>query len=195
MMYAKQHCQTRHPALSPQPKKRVGGEGKTVGTVTQGGARGSCLALALGYSPPPRWGFYLEEVASCRFTSPRGNRFPRHAVVLANPGFSEAEFFRPDNQFDVLVKALRPRFFGWMHWHHEQTQFHKVPFQKVTLRRRNLRRGTLSNPSSINLDPGRRQSITPSVLPLGRLFTSIARALDLSLPDNPVQCERVLLGR
>jgi hypothetical protein len=56
MMYAKQHCQTLHPALSPQPKKRVGGEGKTVGTVTQGGARGSCLALALGYNPPPRWG-------------------------------------------------------------------------------------------------------------------------------------------
>jgi hypothetical protein len=59
-----------------------------------------------------------------------GNRFPSHAVVLADPGFGETEFFRPNNQLDVLVKTLRPRFFGWVHRHHEQTQFHKVPFQK-----------------------------------------------------------------
>ena len=25
-------------------------------TLTQGGAQGSCLALALGYNRPPRWG-------------------------------------------------------------------------------------------------------------------------------------------
>src|SRR5688572_15229076 len=59
-----------------------------------------------------------------------GNRFPGHAVVLADPGFGEAEFFRPENQLDVFVKALRPRFFGWVYWHHEETQFHKVPFSK-----------------------------------------------------------------
>jgi hypothetical protein len=59
-----------------------------------------------------------------------GNRFPRNAVVLADPGFSETEFFRPDNQLNVLVKALRPWFFRWVYWHHEQTQFHKVPFQE-----------------------------------------------------------------
>src|SRR5688572_25863639 len=81
-----------------------------------------------------------------------GNRFPGHAVVLADPGFGEAEFFRPENQLDVLVKALRPRFLGWMHWHHEQAQFHGVPFQKVTLMRQNPRRGTVINLSQSNLD-------------------------------------------
>src|SRR4030095_5995553 len=69
-----------------------------------------------------------------------GNRLPRHAVVLADPGFSETQFFCPNNQLDVLVKALRPRLFGWVQWHHEETQFHNVPFQEVTLRRRDLQR-------------------------------------------------------
>ena len=43
-------------ALSPNPTNGLGERVERVGTVTQGGARGSCLALALGYDPPPRRG-------------------------------------------------------------------------------------------------------------------------------------------
>ena len=43
-------------ALSPNPRSVLGEREDIVGTLTQGGARGSCLALALGYNPPPRWG-------------------------------------------------------------------------------------------------------------------------------------------
>ena len=43
-------------ALSPNTKDVLGERAKLVETPTQGGARGSCLALALGYNPPPRWG-------------------------------------------------------------------------------------------------------------------------------------------
>ena len=42
------------PALSPNPTNGLGERVERVGTLTQGGARGSCLALALGYDPPPR---------------------------------------------------------------------------------------------------------------------------------------------
>ena len=48
-------------ALSPNPRNGLGEREDIVGTLTQGGARGSCLALALGYSPPPRWGSTLKK--------------------------------------------------------------------------------------------------------------------------------------
>jgi hypothetical protein len=44
-------------ALSPNTENVLGERVKLVATPTQGGARGSCLALAPGYNPPPRWGF------------------------------------------------------------------------------------------------------------------------------------------
>jgi len=52
-------CETVEPspltlALSPNPRNVLGEREDIVGT--PGGARGSCLALALGYNPPPRWG-------------------------------------------------------------------------------------------------------------------------------------------
>ena len=43
-------------ALSPNPRNVLGEREDIVETLTQGDARGSCLALALGYNPRPRWG-------------------------------------------------------------------------------------------------------------------------------------------
>ena len=59
-------CETVEPspltlALSPNPRNGLGEREDIVGTLTQGGARGSCLALALGYNPPPRWGSTLKK--------------------------------------------------------------------------------------------------------------------------------------
>jgi len=65
-------------ALSRNPRNVLGEREDIVGTRTQGGARGdggpegtavrrgrrsrsSCLALALGYNPPPRWGSMLKK--------------------------------------------------------------------------------------------------------------------------------------
>ena len=52
-------------------------------------------------------------------------------VMLADPGFSEPQVFCPDNQLDVFFETLGSWFFRGVHWHHEQTQFHRVPFSKV----------------------------------------------------------------
>ena len=43
-------------ALSPNTENELEERVELVVTLTQGGARGSCLALALGYDPLPRRG-------------------------------------------------------------------------------------------------------------------------------------------
>ena len=53
------------PPESPQGG-RFGGEEKMVGTLTQGGARGSCPPLAMGYFLPPFTGLSKEAATSCR---------------------------------------------------------------------------------------------------------------------------------
>jgi hypothetical protein len=49
------------PALSPNRENVLGERVKLVATLTQGDALGSCLALALGYHPLPRWGSMREK--------------------------------------------------------------------------------------------------------------------------------------
>jgi len=77
-------CETVEPspltlALSPNPRNGLGEREDIVGTLTQGGARGSCLALALGYNPPPRWGSTLKKrppAASQMSNLERGSLLP-----------------------------------------------------------------------------------------------------------------------
>ena len=77
------------PSLSPQIAKRwaIRGERRQIlAKLTQGGARGSCPSLALGYFLPPLPGLNKEEAASCRFKNVQFLVRQRAAALAASYG-------------------------------------------------------------------------------------------------------------
>ena len=88
-------------ALSPNPRNVLGEREDIVGTLTQGGARGSCLALALGYNPPPRWGSTLKK------RPPAASQMSNSGMTLIQKDGGEPRFYDPARRRFVNISADR----------------------------------------------------------------------------------------
>jgi hypothetical protein len=89
---------TPSPNLSPRIAQRraIRGERrKLVGTLTKGGARGSCPSLALGYFLMPFQGCQEEAAASCRCTSRKTSNLQAQTLVCIGKQNRQTEVCAP----------------------------------------------------------------------------------------------------
>ena len=88
--------QCGHPGRKKQARclrsQGFGGRGEMLGTLTQGGARGSCPSLALGYFLPPFTGLSREAAASCRCTSGKTSNLQVLAFASITPPHASRVF-------------------------------------------------------------------------------------------------------